>query len=55
MTRNKRIGIASLVLIPLLLLVINFVDVPRLSIAAWVLTFCLLVFGVFMLTRDSNS
>ena len=55
MTRNKRIGIASLTLIPPFLLVINFVDILGLSIAAWAFAFYLLVFSVFTLTRDSNS
>ena len=35
MTRNKRIGIASLTLIPPFLLVINFIDILGLSIVAW--------------------
>lgn len=54
MTRNKRIGIASLTLIPPFLLVINFIDILGLSIATWAFAFYLLIFSVFMLTRDSK-
>ena len=48
---NKRIGIALLALIPVLL-VVNSLDFPGLGTVAWVFTFCLLIFSIFMFRRD---
>lgn len=51
MRKNQKIGVALLCAVPVLLIGVNFIDVPGLSIAAWVLAFGLIIGAAWMFTK----